>query len=124
MKDGIAYAWYLNGGQTWFDTAGVDGRVHSLFAIRLASRLGLSIVRLLWVLLFLPAAKLGTQGFYWSISNRDVNYESRVFFQSQTWYANSSGIRSERDAIRLASRQTCLLFGCRWCVSSVPARCG
>ena len=36
--NGIAYAWYLNAGQGWFNPAGTDGPVTTRFPIRLASR--------------------------------------------------------------------------------------
>ena len=78
-------------------------------AIRLASRLGLSIVRLLWVLLFLPAA-VGSFARYWSI--RCVSEPRAFCVNVQNSYATFAEWMDcvRRYAIRLASRSG--LFGC------------
>ena len=71
--------------------------------IRLASRLGLSIVRLLWVLLFLPAA-ISKWVNYWSVSATWEHYKGRLTLSSNVKPGVAHGAGSETNYIRLASR--------------------
>ena len=79
--------------------------------VRSASRLGLSIVRLLWVLLFLPAAlQSGTWAHYWSVESIN-GYEQVVAFdfRGRNVLIYSWAARSDARSVRLASREYCLL---------------
>ena len=96
--------------------------------VRLASRLGLSIVRLLWVLLFLPAARSGAVQ-YWSIlkcRESDGEAFAWVLNAGQGWFnpAGTDGRVYTDWAIRLASRQSCHVVRLLVAWSSVPARWG
>ena len=87
-------------------------------------------------LLFLPAAGWITKGpwkinygwaRYWAVTGgSDYSGSKRGYnidFQGAKVYLEGLMARQNGFSIRLASRQTCLLVGCRLCVSSVPARC-
>ena len=127
----------MNGGQTWFDTAGTDGRVTTRFAIRLASRselFGCSVDGI--GLLFLPAAGWITKGpwkinggwaRYWAVTGgSDYSGSKRGYnidFQGAKVYLEGLMARQNGFSIRLASRLG-LSFVMSVVLSSVPARCG